>query len=47
LRVDVFNLFDRANFGIPVRLLEAPAFGQAVSTVTPGRRVQLALKFSF
>jgi hypothetical protein len=47
LRVEVFNLFNRANFGIPVRLLEAPAFGQAVNTVTPGRRVQLALKFSF
>ena len=47
LRAEVFNLFNRANFGIPVRLLEAPGFGQAVNTVTLGRRIQLALKFSF
>ncbi len=47
LRVDVFNFLNRANFGIPVRLLEAPGFGQATNTVTPGRRIQLALKYSF
>ncbi len=47
LRADVFNFINRANFGVPVRLLEAPGFGQAVSTVTPGRRVQFALKYSF
>ena len=47
LRMDVFNFINRANFGIPVRLLEAPGFGQAVNTVTPGRRIQFALKYSF
>lgn len=47
LRADAFNFLNRANFGIPVRLLEAPAFGQAVNTVTPARRVQLVLKFIF
>lgn len=47
LRVDVLNFLNRANFGIPVRLLEAPGFGQATNTVTPGRRIQLALKYSF
>jgi hypothetical protein len=47
LRADVFNLPNRANFGIPVRLLEAPSFGQATNTVTSGRRVQIALKYSF
>lgn len=47
LRADVFNLPNRANFGIPNRFLEAPGFGQATSTVTPGRRVQFALKYSF
>ena len=46
-RADVFNFINRANFGIPVRYLEAPGFGQATSTVTPGRRVQFHLKFSF
>jgi hypothetical protein len=46
-RMDVYNLFNRANFGIPVRFLEAPGFGQATETVTPGRRIQFALKYSF
>ncbi|MFN2511842.1 MAG: carboxypeptidase regulatory-like domain-containing protein [Pyrinomonadaceae bacterium] len=47
LRTDIFNVFNRANFGVPVRFLEAPKFGQATSTVTPGRRVQFALKYLF
>jgi hypothetical protein len=46
-RMDIFNFPDRANYGIPVRLLEAPGFGSATDTVTPGRRIQFALKFSF
>lgn len=46
-RVDVFNFINRANFGVPVRFLEAPGFGRATDTVTPGRRVQFALKYSF
>jgi hypothetical protein len=46
-RVDIFNFINRANFGVPVRFLEAPGFGQAIDTVTPGRRIQFALKFSF
>jgi hypothetical protein len=46
-RAEIFNIFNRANFGIPVRFLEAPAFGQATDTVTPGRRIQFALKLSF
>ncbi|HEX8145585.1 MAG TPA: hypothetical protein VF591_00160 [Pyrinomonadaceae bacterium] len=46
-RLDVFNLTNRVNFGIPIRHLEAPGFGTAVSTVTPARRLQLSLKFSF
>lgn len=47
LRADVFNLFNQANYGIPVRLLEAAGFGQAVSTVTPGLRLQLGMKLEF
>lgn len=46
-RMDVFNFINRANYGIPVRFLEAPSFGQATTTVTPARRVQFGLKFSF
>jgi hypothetical protein len=46
-RTEIFNFINRANFGIPVRYLEAVGFGRATSTVTPGRRVQFQLKFSF
>jgi len=47
LRADFLNFINRANFGIPVRLLEAPGFGRATDTVTPGRRILIALKYSF
>ena len=46
-RMDIFNFINRSNFGIPVRVLEAPGFGQATDTVTPGRRIQFGLKYSF
>lgn len=46
-RTEIFNLTDRDNFGIPIRFLEAPGFGRATETVTPGRRIQFALKYSF
>ena len=46
-RTDIFNFIDRANFGVPVRLLEAPGFGKATNTVTPGRRIQFGLKYEF
>ena len=46
-RADVFNFINRANFGIPVRLLEFPGFGRAVDTVTPGRRIQLMVRYIF
>ena len=47
LRVDSFTLCNRDNFGVPVRCLEAPGFGQATNTVTTGRRIQFGLKYSF
>jgi hypothetical protein len=47
LRADIFNLTNRTNFGVPIRLLEAPGFGKAASSITSARRVQLALKYSF
>lgn len=46
-RAEIFNLFNRANYGVPVRLLEAPGFGKATDTVTPGRRVQFGVKLVF
>jgi hypothetical protein len=47
LRIDFFNFINRANFGTPQRFLEAPQFGRATSTITPGRRIQFALKYEF
>jgi carboxypeptidase family protein len=46
-RAEAFNLFNRSNFGIPVRFLEFPSFGKATDTVTPGRRIQFGLKLAF
>ena len=46
-RAEVFNLTNRANFGIPIRFLEADHFGEATDTVTPGRRIQFVLKYQF
>lgn len=47
IRCDVFNVFNHPSFGIPVRILEAPAFGTSVSTVVPARSIQLGLNVSF
>lgn len=47
LRGDCFNCTNQANFGIPVRFLEAPGFGRAINAITPARRVQLSVKYSF
>jgi hypothetical protein len=46
-RTEFFNLFNRANYGIPVRYLEAPGFGKSTDTITPGRRIQFGLKLLF
>jgi len=47
LRIEAFNFWNRTQFGIPVRILEAPSFGRAVDTVLPARQVQVALKYVF
>jgi hypothetical protein len=46
-RAEIFNFINRANYGIPVRFLEAPGFGTATNLVTPMRRLQFALKYNF
>ncbi|MEK6283037.1 MAG: carboxypeptidase-like regulatory domain-containing protein [Acidobacteriota bacterium] len=46
-RVEFFNLFNRANFGLPIRTIGAPGFGSAVDTVVPSRTVVLVFKSSF
>ncbi len=47
LRGEFYNLFNRSHFGVPVRILESPAFGRAVDTAVNARQVQFAVKFSF
>ena len=46
-RAEFFNALNRANFGLPIRVIGAPGFGSAVETVNPARVVQFALKYSF
>lgn len=46
-RTDFFNFINRSNFGVPVRLLEAPGFGRVTRTLNPGRRIQFSLKLEF
>jgi hypothetical protein len=47
VRADIFNFINHTNFDVPVRFLEAPGFGRATETATPGRRLQFALKYLF
>ncbi|NWG13700.1 MAG: carboxypeptidase regulatory-like domain-containing protein [Acidobacteria bacterium] len=47
LRVEVFNVFNRANFGLPVRTIGDPGFGSSTNTVTPARIIQFAVKLRF
>jgi len=56
LRLEVFNLFNRANFGPPALIAFAgsldgestfPSFGQIRSTVTSSRQVQLGVRVTF
>ena len=46
-RAEFFNLFNRANFGLPVRVIGAPGFGSAVDTVSPGRTIVFVMKSAF
>jgi outer membrane receptor protein involved in Fe transport len=45
-RAEVFNLLNRANFGLPDNFVGSPTFGQVLSADNP-RRVQLGLKLLF
>jgi hypothetical protein len=46
-RVEAFNLANRTHFGLPVRVLEAPSFGNAVTTSVNSRQIQIAIKYLF
>jgi hypothetical protein len=45
-RAELFNIFNHANFGVPVNDMNSPDVGQ-LQTSQPGRLVQFALKFLF
>jgi hypothetical protein len=52
-RFEAFNLLNRANFGLPARIVFDSATtrtanaGEITNTVTPGRQFQLGVKFEF
>jgi hypothetical protein len=47
LRAELFNLFNRSEFGIPSVTLDLPQTGQITTTSNPNRQVQFALKLLF
>jgi hypothetical protein len=47
VRAEFFNLFNWANYGVPVRILESPGFGNSVRTLIPPRTIQFVGRFQF
>jgi len=47
VRIEAFNILNHAQFGIPVRVLEAPGFGSSVNTTAPNRILQMSLRLAF
>ncbi|MBX3277202.1 MAG: carboxypeptidase regulatory-like domain-containing protein [Acidobacteria bacterium] len=47
LRVEFFNLFNRAHYGIPVNQLGSPGLGNSFSTRLPARTIQVAGRYNF
>jgi hypothetical protein len=46
-RAEIFNLFNHAQFGLPVNDISAPGFGSVNSTVNNPRVIQFGLKLTF
>ena len=46
IRADIFNLFNRVNFGQPVNTINSANFGQS-TTAGAGRLVQFVGRFEF
>ena len=47
-RAEIFNLFNRANFGLPnPSVFTGPTAGQITTLATPPRQIQFAVKLSF
>ncbi len=47
LRVEFFNAFNRAHYGIPVNQIGFPSAGRSVDTRIPARMIQIGGRFSF
>jgi carboxypeptidase family protein len=46
VRTELFNVFNRTHFGIPVHQIGFPGLGRSVDTRIPGLTVQFAIKYS-
>ena len=45
-RMEIYNLLNRANLGLPDSFVDRPTFGQSL-TAAPGRMAQLAVRYRF
>jgi hypothetical protein len=46
-RTEIFNLFNRTHFGIPIHTLFGPGLGRSVNTTVPARTVQFGIRYKF
>lgn len=47
LRLEAFNVFNRAHYALPIRVLESPGFGSSTATSLPARLLQLGIRIGF
>lgn len=47
LRTEIFNVFNRAHFGVPINQLDFPGAGRASETRAPARLIQFGAKLNF
>jgi hypothetical protein len=47
LRLEIFNIFNRVNLGVPVTDLSSSSFGRIQATATNARELQFGVKFRF
>jgi hypothetical protein len=47
VRIEVFNLLNRINYGTPERFVNTPQFGTITEAATPARQIQFVLRASF
>jgi hypothetical protein len=47
IRLEIFNILNRTQFAVPVRILGAPGFGSSARTIVDPRTAQIAVRFKF